>query len=161
MHGFSRSRWASHQPLGLDTSGTGSSGWGPGSRCRWQGSGTLGSTALWTWLGASVHQVVIDDTYLQWGHAFQGAVRSWPKAHRAVACRPEATSCQLRFHGGSESEGTCLLLARCLAGAMHFLASCTPAACMRSPTKGATWFLMVFPLSTSPARHTLGDGWTK
>ena len=104
-------------------------------------------------------------------------------AHRAVVCRPEETcfknsgrtseiltyrcACLIRRRclckGGCFQVHPCsgahLLLARCLAGVMCFLADCTPAACKRSPTKRATRFLracfMVFPLSTSPVRCTL------
>ena len=54
--------------------------------------------------------------------------------------------------------GTRLLAGRRLGGVVRFLAGRAVAACIRSPTKGATRFLracfMVFPLSTSLAMRT-------
>ena len=90
-HQFSRSRCASHLNEWPNTSGTVSSGWGPGCHYR---SGTV-----------EVHH----SPDLTWGQCAPGGhrwcqsarlvhspgpVHSWCMAHRVVVCRPEETCCK-------------------------------------------------------------------
>ena len=110
-----------------------------------------------TTLRANVHQVVIDDAYLQQVACSPGPVHSWCMAHRTVACMPEATSCKKGWRMSESYLWVCLLyqakmppwqrrfqvcpgvstrllMAQLLARVARFLASCMPATCMRSPT---------------------------
>ena len=88
-----------------------------------------------TTLRANVHQVVIDDAYLQRVACSSGPVHSWCMAHRTVACMPEAISCK---KGWRMSERVtygcaCFIRRRCFRGegvsgsaSAWALASCWP-----------------------------------